>query len=78
MAICESSSDTMAEWLRRGTANPLGSARASSNLVSIAFCQNSADSMAAIGSCGKVIILYTSMRCDVTLFAAKRKDDIEG
>ena len=27
--------DTMAEWLRRWTANPLGSARAGSNPVSI-------------------------------------------
>ena len=27
----------MAEWLRRGTANPLGSARVSSNLIVIAF-----------------------------------------
>ena len=42
MAMCESSSDTMAEWLRRGTANPLGSARASSNLVSIVFLPFSA------------------------------------
>ena len=27
----------MAEWLRRGTANPLGSARVSSNLIVIDF-----------------------------------------
>ena len=31
----------MAEWLRRWTANPLGSARAGSNPADVAFCYNS-------------------------------------